>query len=97
MVILIGGDHYQKGVKDNSPIRISTLAVLVPAKFGWILSGNRSGTYVNSVAVNFVNLDQTFPPSDDELRCVWNLETIGISANHNQSLSAKDTKRLEEF
>jgi hypothetical protein len=43
--ILIGGDHYWKVVKDSPPIRISTLAVLVPTTFGWILSGNSSGTY----------------------------------------------------
>jgi hypothetical protein len=65
--------------------------------FGWILSGSRSGTHVNSAAVNFINLDQTFSPSDDELRRFWNLETIGISTDSDRSLSAKDTKFLEEF
>jgi hypothetical protein len=42
--ILIGGDHYWKIVMDSPPIRISTSAVLIPTAFGWILSGNRSGT-----------------------------------------------------
>jgi hypothetical protein len=84
--ILIGGDHYWKIVKDNPPIRISTSAVLVPTTFGWILSGNRSGSYVNSAAVNFANLDQTFPHTDDDHRRFWDLETTGISANHDRSL-----------
>ena len=95
--VLIGSDNYWKVVKDSPPIRISTLAVLVPTTLGWLLSGNRSGTYVNSAVVNFVNSDETSTPSDDEYRRFWDLETIGISANHNRSLSAKDSKVLEEF
>jgi len=81
--ILIGGDHYWKVVKDNSPIRLSTSAVLVPTTVGCMLSGNRSGTYVNSAVVNFIHSDQTFTPSDDDLRRFWDLETIGISAIHD--------------
>jgi len=95
--ILIGGDHYSKLVKDSPPIRISTSAVLVPTTLGWILRENRSGRYVNSAVVNFVNSDQTFTPSDDDLRRFWGLEMIGISANHDRSLSAKNFKLLEEF
>jgi hypothetical protein len=52
---------------------------------------------VNLAVVNFINLDQTLTPSDDELTSFWDLETIGISANHHQSLSTKDSKLLEEF
>ena len=95
--ILIGGDHYWKVVKDSPPMCISTLAVLVPTTLGRILSGNSSRTYVNSAVVNFVNLDQAFTPLDDDLRGFWNLETIGISANNDQSVSAKDSRLLEEF
>jgi len=95
--ILIGGDYYWKIVKDSSPIRISTSTVLVPSTFGWILSGNRSGAHVNSAVVNFINSDQAFRPSDDELRSFWDLETIGIYANHDRSLSVKDSKILAEF
>jgi hypothetical protein len=95
--VLIGGDHYWKLVNDSLLIRISTSAALVPTMLSWILSGNRSGTYVNSAVVNFVNSDQSFTLSDDDLRCFWDLETIGISANHNRTLSTKDSKLLEEF
>jgi hypothetical protein len=95
--ILIGGDHYWKIVKDSPPIRISMLAALVPTAFGWILSGNRSGTHVNSAVVNFVNLEQTFTPSEDDLRRFWDLENMGISSNHDRSLSAKDSKLLEAY
>ena len=95
--VLIGGDHYWKVVKDSPPIRISTSALLVPTTLGWILSGNSSGTCVNSSVVNFINSDETFTPSDNDLKRFWDLEAIGISANHNRSLSAKDSKVLEEF
>jgi len=71
--ILIGGDHYWKVVKANPPIHISTSAVLVPNMFGWILSGSRSGTYVNPVTVNFVNSHQTLTLSDEDVRRFWDL------------------------
>jgi hypothetical protein len=82
-VEIIGGDHYWKIVKDSPPIRISTSAVLVPTAFSWILSGNRSGTHVNSTVVNFIDLEQTFTPSEDDLRRFWDLEAIGIAENHH--------------
>jgi hypothetical protein len=95
--ILIGGDHYWKIVKDDPPIRISSSAVLIPTVFVWILSVNRSGTRVNSDVVNFINLEQTFTPSEDDLMRFWDLETIGISANRDRLLSAKDSTLLEDF
>lgn len=95
--VLIRGDYYWKVVKDSPPIRISMSAVLIPTAFGWILSGNRSGICVNSAVVNYINLEQNFTPSDDDLRRFWDLETIGISANHDRSLGAKNLKLLAEF
>ena len=38
---------------------------------------------MNSAAVHFINLDQMFTPSDDDLRCFWDLQTNGIYANHD--------------
>jgi hypothetical protein len=75
--ILIGGDHYWRIVKDRTPIRVSEYAVLVPTAFGWILSGNRFGTHVNSAVVNFINSEQSFTPSEYDLRCLWDLEAMG--------------------
>ena len=40
---LIGGDCYWRTVKDASTIRLSSSLVLLPTKFGWILTGNRTG------------------------------------------------------
>jgi len=84
-------------VIDSPAIRIWTSAVLVPTTFGWILRGNGSGTHVDSAVVKFINLDQIFTPSDGDLRLFWDLETIGISANHDRPLSAKVSRLLEEF
>ena len=95
--ILIGGDSYWKVVKDSSPIRISESLVLIPSIFGWVLSGNRSGARVNSTTVNFVQSDQLYSPPDDELRRFWDLETIGITAEPNRAMSAKDSALLEDF
>ena len=82
-------------MKDNPPIRISTSAVLIPTAFGWILSGNKSGTRVNLAVVSFINLQHTFTPSEDDFRRFWDLDTN--HANHDRSLSAKDSKLLEDF
>jgi hypothetical protein len=92
--ILIGGDHCWRIVKDSPPIHVSASEVLVPTAFGWILSGNGPGTHVNSAVVNFINSEQTFTPSEDDLRRFWDLEAIGISENHVRSLSINDSKLL---
>jgi len=52
---------------------------------------------MNSTVVNFINLKQNFKVSEDDLRHFWDLEAIGISANHDRSLSAKESKLLEDF
>ena len=95
--ILIRGDHYMEIVKDSPPIRILMSAELVPTAFGWILSGNRSGTHVKSAAANPFNLEENFTPSEDDFKRFWDLETIGISENHNRSLSVEDSKLIEVF
>jgi len=72
-------------------------AVVVRTAFGFILCGNRSRTHVRSAAVNFSNLEQKFTPSEDDFKCVWDLESFVISENQNRSLSVEDSKLIEEF
>ena len=55
--VLIGGDYYWKIVKDASTIRLSSTLVLIPTKFGWILTGNRMGITANQIMVNRITLD----------------------------------------
>jgi hypothetical protein len=95
--ILIGGDSYWKVIKDISPLRLSQSLVLLLSVFGWVLSGNRSGARVNSTTVNFVHSDWPNLPPDDDLMRFWDLETIGITAGPDRTMSAKDSALLEEF
>jgi hypothetical protein len=73
--ILIGREHYWK---DTSPIHLSPSVVLLPSKLDWIFSGNGSTTTVSPITVNYVNLEQTVPLTDDVIHRIWDLETLGI-------------------
>jgi len=57
--VLIGGDYYWKIVNDASTIRLSSTLVLIPTKFGWILTGNRTGITANQIMVNRITLDHS--------------------------------------
>jgi hypothetical protein len=62
--VLIGGDYYWRKVKDASTIRLTSSLVLLPTKFGCILTGNRTGITVNQTMVNYIILEH----SDNDLR-----------------------------
>ena len=49
--VLIGGDYYWRIVKDASSIRLSSSLVLLPTRFGWILTGNLTGIIANRIKV----------------------------------------------
>jgi hypothetical protein len=67
--VLIGGDYYWRIVQDASTIRLSPSLVLLPSKFGWILSGNRTGITANHLTVNHIALEH----ADSDLRRFWDL------------------------
>ena len=50
--VLIGGEHYWRIVKYTPTIRLSLSLVLLPTKFGLILTGNRIGVAANQMEVN---------------------------------------------
>jgi hypothetical protein len=91
--VLIGGDYYWRIVQDAPTIRLSSSLVLLPTKFGWILTGNRTGITANQMTVNHVILEH----SDNDLRKFWDLETIGIMPNQEQPLTMGDSQILQEF
>ncbi|KAJ4430640.1 hypothetical protein ANN_19230, partial [Periplaneta americana] len=95
--IIIGSDHYWKVVKNSSPIRISPTVVLIPSKFGWILSGNRTGITVGSTIVNYIHSEHAPSYPDDVLRKFWDLETLGIRENQDRQRSSKDSAILQAF
>jgi len=91
--VLIRGDYYWKIVKDASTIHLSSTLVLIPTKFGWILTGNRMGITANQIMVNRITLDH----SDNDLRRFWDLETIGITPRQERALTTRDSQILQEF
>jgi hypothetical protein len=61
--VLKGGDYYWRIVKGTSTIHLSSSLVLLPMKFGWILTGNWTGITANQMKVNHLTLDH----SDNDL------------------------------
>lgn len=94
--ILVGADHYWKIVTLKQPIRISHSLVLLPTIFGYILSGNRSGTTVNQIAVHHVQ-GCSYELSDETVRTFWDLDSIGIQQHQERVLTAKDSAILQKF
>ena len=84
-------------VKDEQPIPLSKSVVLLPSKFGWILSGSKSGATVHHVAVGHVSTSEEFAPPEDNMRQFWDLETLGIREQQQRALTTKDSMILEEF
>jgi hypothetical protein len=95
--ILVGGDHYWKIVNDSPPWLISPSILLLPSRFGWILSGNRSGTSVNVAAVNLLNLERPGPLPETEMKSFWDLKTIGIKAHQDKWRNTKESVVLQTF
>ena len=95
--VLIGGDQYWTIVKDSAPLRLSPSVVLIPSKFGWILSGNRTGVSVNYTTVNFIDACTVPSALDDDLRRFWDLESIGINSEQGKTPRAIDTAILAQF
>lgn len=90
---LIEGDYCSRKVKDASTIRLSPSLVLDPTKFGWNLTGNRTGIIVKLTTVNHKTLEH----SDNDLRRFWDLETIGIPPNQERSMSTGDSQELQDI
>ena len=91
--VLIGEDYYCRTVKDTSTVRISSSLVLLPTKFGWILTGNRTGITANQMTVNHITLEHF----ENDWRRFWELETIGIIPSQDKPLTMGDSQILQEF
>ncbi|KAJ4426981.1 hypothetical protein ANN_26780 [Periplaneta americana] len=79
------------------PIEIIIGVVLIPSKFVWILSGNRSGITVGSKIVNYIHSEQVPSYPDDILRKFWDLETLRIRENQDRQRTFKDSVILKAF
>jgi hypothetical protein len=91
--VLIEGDNYWRIVTDASTIRLYPSLVLLPTKFGWILTENRTGITANEMMINHITLEHL----DNDLRRFWDLETIGITPTQQKPLAAGDSQILQEF
>jgi len=91
--VLIGGDYYWRIVQDASTIRLSLSLVLLPTKFGWILTRNRMGITANEIMVNHITLEHL----DNDLRRFWDLETIRITPSQEKTMTTGDSQILQEF
>jgi hypothetical protein len=91
--VLIGGDHYSRIVQDASKIRQSSSLVIIPTKFGWILTGNRTGIAANNMMVNHIALKD----SEYNLRRFWDLETLGITPPEETPQALGESQILQEF
>ena len=91
--VLIGGNNYWRIVTDTSTTRLSPSLVLLPTKFGWILTGNRTVITANVMTVNHITLEHLY----SDLRRFWDLETIGIIRNQQMPLAVGDSQILQEF
>jgi hypothetical protein len=69
--------------------------VLLPSRFGYILSGNRSGISVNVAAVNLLNLEMPGPLPETEIKRFWDLETIGIKGHKDKWRNTRDSAVLQ--
>ena len=91
--VLNGGDYYWRIVKDASTIRLFSSQVLLPTKFGWILTGNRTGITADHLMVNHITLEHF----DTDLRRFLDLENIGITPNEEKPLTTGDSRIVQEF
>ena len=91
--VLIVGDYYWRIVKDSSIVSLSSSLILLPTKFGWILTRNRKGISVNKMVVNHINLEH----SDKDLRRFCDLQTIGISPSQEKILTSGDSQICQAF
>jgi hypothetical protein len=94
--LLIGADQYWQIVLPEEPRCISTSLAMIPSRFGWILSGGRSGVTVRDTSVHHVSLGIQ-STSDEAARHLWDLETIGIRETQGRVLSSTDAAILSQF
>ena len=95
--ILVGGDYYWTIVKDSPLLRMSQSTVLLPSKFGWILTGNRTGISTNVIAVHLLHSESHGSLPDVEVKRFWVLEAIGITAHQERGWDSKDSSILKAF
>ncbi|GFS65453.1 integrase catalytic domain-containing protein, partial [Nephila pilipes] len=96
--LLIGGDYYWQIVTAESPIKLSDSFVMVPSMLGWILSGSRTHTTIaDNTFVHQFSVQVSNDCLNDQVRCFWELDSIGIQDIQKRRMSARDEEILSKF
>ncbi|GFS84123.1 integrase catalytic domain-containing protein, partial [Nephila pilipes] len=82
----------------ESPIKLSESFVMVPSMLGWILSGSRTHTTItDNTSVHQFSVQVSNDCLNDQVRCLWELDSIGIQDIQRRRMSAKDEEILSKF
>ncbi|GFU26455.1 integrase catalytic domain-containing protein [Nephila pilipes] len=96
--LLIGGDYYWQIVTAESLIKLSDSFVMVPSMLGWILSGSRTHTTIaDNTFVHQFSVQVSNDCLNDQVRCFWKLDSIGIQDIQKRRMSARDEESLSKF
>ncbi|GFT83767.1 integrase catalytic domain-containing protein [Nephila pilipes] len=82
----------------ESPIKLSDSFVMVPSMLGWILSGSRTHiTIADNTFVHQFSVQVSNDCLNDQVRCFWELDSIGIQDTQKRRMSARDEEILSKF
>ncbi|GFT88095.1 integrase catalytic domain-containing protein [Nephila pilipes] len=96
--LLIGGDYYWQIVTAESPIKLSDSFVMVPSMLGWIFSGSRTHTTIaDNTFVHQFSVQVSNDCLNDQVRCFWELDSIGIQDIQKRRMSARVEEILSKF
>ncbi|GFS71175.1 integrase catalytic domain-containing protein [Nephila pilipes] len=93
--LLISGDYYWQIVTAESPIKLSESFVMVPSMLGWILSGSRTHTTItDNTFVHQFSEQVSYDCLNDQVRCLWESDSIGTQDIQKRRMSARDEEIL---
>ncbi|GFS96917.1 amine oxidase [Nephila pilipes] len=96
--LLIGGDYYWQIVTAESPIKLSDSFVMVSSMLGWILSSSRTYTTItDNTFVHQFSVQVSNDCLNDQVRCLWELDSIGIQDLQKRRMNARDEEILSKF
>ncbi|GFR25880.1 integrase catalytic domain-containing protein [Trichonephila clavata] len=98
MELLIGGDFYWHVVKTKSSNKVEDSFVMIPSIFGWVLSGSRTHTTItHDPEVHHVSVQISGDRLDNQVRCSWELDSIGIIDTQIKRKTVREKEIMAEF
>ncbi|KAF8795549.1 hypothetical protein HNY73_000039 [Argiope bruennichi] len=90
----------RKFVTAAAPIKLSESFILVPSMFDWILCGSRiHTTIIENTSVHHISVQDSTDCLNDKIRCLWELNSIGIQGTQKRKMTIRDEEilSLSEF